>query len=262
MLGIDKTDSVALSQSDSNNNGLNDGNNEDDDAFNPPDVDSNSNGDESEADSIGSNARASNAMNNDDQAQSEQEQDEDLPETDHEPEQEQDPEPQPEPESEPEPERESDSEPEPEPQAEPPLPAAPPKRSLANSSKRKQAAPKKRKQTNALVEIIRLQQRTELLIPKAPFQRYVIALTRLIRFAPLKFIDHFIFRLVREVILEQNPSNDALRITEQALSALHEASEAYVVQFFEDANAATMHRQRVTLHPKDFKLVQYLRRHN
>lgn len=49
------------------------------------------------------------------------------------------------------------------------------------------------------------------------------------------------------------------RITSQALECLQESSEMYVTQLFEDSYLLTMHRARVTLHPKDLRLANYLR---
>lgn len=43
------------------------------------------------------------------------------------------------------------------------------------------------------------------------------------------------------------------------LSALQEASEAYLVGLFEDTNMCTLHAKRVTIMPKDIKLAQRIR---
>jgi len=85
----------------------------------------------------------------------------------------------------------------------------------------------------ALREIRRYQKSTELLIRKLPFQR-----------------------LVRETA--QNMKTE-LRFQVAALSALQEASEAYLIGLFEDTNLCTLHAKRVTIMPKDIKLAQRIR---
>ncbi|KAJ6501106.1 histone-fold-containing protein [Mycena vitilis] len=85
----------------------------------------------------------------------------------------------------------------------------------------------------ALREIRRYQTTTDLLIRKAPFQRLVRELTESFR------VD--------------------MKFQSSALLALQEASEAYLVSFFEDALAAAVHGKRVTIQPKDFALVRRLR---
>ena len=45
-----------------------------------------------------------------------------------------------------------------------------------------------------------------------------------------------------------------LRFQSAAVMALQEASEAYLVQLFEDANLCAIHAKRVTIMPKDMQL--------
>ena len=78
-----------------------------------------------------------------------------------------------------------------------------------------------------------LQQSTELLIRKLPFQR-----------------------LIRE--LAQDFRND-LRFQSSAVLALQEASEAYLVGLFEDTNLCAIHAKRVTIMPKDILLAKKIR---
>jgi len=85
----------------------------------------------------------------------------------------------------------------------------------------------------ALREIRRYQKSTELLIRKLPFQR-----------------------LVREIA--QNMKTE-LRFQAAALSALQEATEAYLIGLFEDTNLCTLHAKRVTIMPKDIQLAQRIR---
>ena len=87
--------------------------------------------------------------------------------------------------------------------------------------------------TVALREIRKFQKRTDLLIRKLPFQR-----------------------LVREIA--QDFKTD-LRFESQAILALQEASEAYLVGLFEDANRVAIHAKRVTILPKDIQLARRLR---
>lgn len=101
---------------------------------------------------------------------------------------------------------------------------------------RKQAQPRRaRTGVNALREIRRLQSTVHLLIPKLPFAR-----------------------LVRE-LLQFHSRNDGIRVTREAFMALQEASEMYLVQFFEDAFRAAIHAKRVTLMPRDLQLILCLR---
>ncbi|KAL8109152.1 hypothetical protein AgCh_025297 [Apium graveolens] len=76
-------------------------------------------------------------------------------------------------------------------------------------------------------EIRKYQKTTELLILKLPFQR-----------------------LVREI---------AQGIKSHAILALQEASEAYVVGLFHDANLCSIHAKRVTIMPKDIQLARRIR---
>ena len=87
--------------------------------------------------------------------------------------------------------------------------------------------------TVALREIRKYQKSTELLIRKLPFQR-----------------------VVRE-IAQQFKSD--LRFQSQAVLALQEASEAYLVGLFEDTNLCAIHAKRVTIMPKDMQLARRIR---
>ena len=79
--------------------------------------------------------------------------------------------------------------------------------------------------TVALREIRKFQKSTELLIRKAPFQK-----------------------LVRELAAEHRSD---LRFQSMAIMAIQEATEAYMVQLFEDTNLCAIHARRVTIMPKD-----------
>ncbi|XP_065222571.1 uncharacterized protein LOC135847092 [Planococcus citri] len=87
--------------------------------------------------------------------------------------------------------------------------------------------------TVALQEIRRYQKSTELLIRKLPFQR-----------------------LVREIASDFKTD---LRFQCAAISALQEASEAYLVSLFEDTNLCAIHAKRVTIMPRDIQLARRIR---
>ena len=84
--------------------------------------------------------------------------------------------------------------------------------------------------TVALREIRKYQKSTELLIQKLPFQR-----------------------LVREVF-SQISSTQTFRVTPQALLALQEASESFLIHMFEQSNLIAIHGKRVTINVKDILL--------
>nr|5Z23_A Chain A, Histone H3.1,Histone H3-like centromeric protein A,Histone H3.1 [Homo sapiens]5Z23_E Chain E, Histone H3.1,Histone H3-like centromeric protein A,Histone H3.1 [Homo sapiens] len=89
--------------------------------------------------------------------------------------------------------------------------------------------------TVALREIRRYQKSTELLIRKLPFQR-----------------------LVREICVKFTRGVD-FNWQAQALLALQEAAEAFLVHLFEDAYLLTLHAKRVTIMPKDIQLARRIR---
>ena len=85
----------------------------------------------------------------------------------------------------------------------------------------------------ALMDIRKYQRSTNLLIRKRPFQL-----------------------LVREI--SQDFKSD-VRFQAKALLALQEASEAYVIQLFEDTLLCSVHAKRVTIFPKDMQLARRIR---
>ena len=91
--------------------------------------------------------------------------------------------------------------------------------------------------TVALKEIRRYQKSTDLLIRKLPFQR-----------------------LVREIANDPLviPSNmvGKIRFQTDAIKALQESCEAYLVGLFEDTNLCAIHAKRVTIMPKDIQLAR------
>jgi len=89
----------------------------------------------------------------------------------------------------------------------------------------------------ALAEIRKYQKSTELLIRKLPFAR-----------------------LVRHMVEQQrNPKDDPLRWNSNALVALQEASEMYLIHLFEDSNLCAIHAKRVTIMDRDLQLARRIR---
>lgn len=99
-----------------------------------------------------------------------------------------------------------------------------------------QGAAKRKQQVPVLREMHRLQTSVECQIPRAPFSR-----------------------LVREIVQRIEMRNAAMRITPEALEALRESSESFLVQVFSDAYLITLNRKQVTLAPKDIQLLMFLR---
>ena len=87
--------------------------------------------------------------------------------------------------------------------------------------------------TVALREIRRYQKSTELLVRKLPFQR-----------------------LVREIAGDYVGEK---KFQSQALMALQEATESFMVSMFEDSNLCALHAKRVTIMPKDMVLARRIR---
>ena len=85
----------------------------------------------------------------------------------------------------------------------------------------------------ALNKIRHYQKKVHLLIQKLPFQH-----------------------LVREITQHFNPD---LRFRSATITALQEASEAYLIHLFEDTNLCTIHTKRVMIMPKDIQLVRRIR---
>ena len=67
-------------------------------------------------------------------------------------------------------------------------------------------------------------------------------------------------RLVRQIVEDDSDlSRMKLRFQGTAMLALQEASEAYLVGVFEDANDCALHAKRVTVMPKDMQLAMRIR---
>ncbi|KAK0251455.1 centromeric DNA-binding histone H3-like protein cse4 [Friedmanniomyces endolithicus] len=91
--------------------------------------------------------------------------------------------------------------------------------------------------TRALQEIRRYQKSTTLLMAKLPFSR-----------------------LVRELTMNlAHVSAGVTRWQSQAIQALQEAAEAFLVHLFEDTNLCAIHAKRVTIMQKDIQLARRIR---
>ena len=82
-------------------------------------------------------------------------------------------------------------------------------------------------------EMVYYQNLTKLLIPRGPF-----------------------CRVVREIMHTHDP---LLRIRTDALEAIQEATESFIVHFLSDSTLCTNHAKRKTLMPTDMKLVGELK---
>jgi histone H3 len=90
-----------------------------------------------------------------------------------------------------------------------------------------------RSKSKQIREIKKYQSTTDLLLPKAPFER-----------------------LVREIAQAKQPD---IKFRPAAIEALQEASEALLIGMMEDGLLCTVHAQRVTLMRKDLELAERIR---
>ncbi|XP_014662531.1 PREDICTED: histone H3-like [Priapulus caudatus] len=111
------------------------------------------------------------------------------------------------------------------------------RKSTGNSSSAKKPH-RYRPGTRALMEIRRFQSTTSLLMRKLPFAR-----------------------VVREIALALSHGGIGWRWEVNAIRALQEAAEAYLVHLFEDTNLCCIHANRVTIMPKDMQLARRIRGH-
>jgi histone H3-like centromeric protein A len=59
--------------------------------------------------------------------------------------------------------------------------------------------------------------------------------------------------------MQFRPNAEEFRFQSQALQALQEASEAFLVHLFEDTNLCAIHAKRVTIMQKDIQLARRIR---
>ncbi|KAL9937556.1 hypothetical protein V8E36_003965 [Tilletia maclaganii] len=109
--------------------------------------------------------------------------------------------------------------------------------------------PRFRPGTVALREIRKYQKSTDLLIQKLPF-------ARIVREVAEDFVTgHYGFGRGRF----GEAGAIGLRWQSSAILALQEATEAYLVHLFEDANLCAIHARRVTLMQRDLQLARRIR---
>ena len=128
--------------------------------------------------------------------------------------------------------------------------------------------------TVALREIRRYQKSTELLIRKEPMARLVKEIvTENKRIETKKYIDEMkddkdLRKAIDKTVggftkwegdLGMGEKNKVDRYTSAAMHATQEATEAYMVGLFEDANVSAIHAKRVTVMPKDIQLARRIR---
>lgn len=116
--------------------------------------------------------------------------------------------------------------------------------------------------TLALKEIRRYQKSTDLLMLKLPFSRLVRSLLLpLSTDAPHWPRRPILMRFqVREIALSMVPTNgESFRWQSQAIQALQESCEAFMVHLFEDTNLCAIHAKRVTIMQKDVQLARRIR---
>ncbi|KAH7105563.1 histone-fold-containing protein [Auriculariales sp. MPI-PUGE-AT-0066] len=95
--------------------------------------------------------------------------------------------------------------------------------------------------TVALREIRKYQKSTDLLLAKLPFSRIVREVAESMQ---TDLVDY---------------SKSGLRWQTSALLALQEATEAFLVHLFEDANLCAIHAKRVTIMQRDLRLARRIR---
>jgi len=117
------------------------------------------------------------------------------------------------------------------------LPTTNPKRKSAPATGGVKKPHRYRPGTVALREIKKFQKSTDLLLRKRPFAR-----------------------LVKEISADfPLPGGQLCRWSEEAILALQNAIEAYLVGVNEDANLCAIHAKRVTIMPKDIHLARHVR---
>ncbi|KAH9999884.1 histone-fold-containing protein [Russula vinacea] len=124
-------------------------------------------------------------------------------------------------------------------------PRAGPSRQRRNSGADREAPAKKRRYrpgTVALREIRKYQKSTDLLLRRLPFARVVR-------------------EIALDMITDAGPEygEAGLRWQSSAILALQEASEAFLVHLFEDANLCAIHAKRVTIMTRDIHLARRIR---
>jgi histone H3-like centromeric protein A len=126
--------------------------------------------------------------------------------------------------------------------------------------------------TVALREIRKYQRSTDLLILKLPFARLVCLISISTssfgcfrdvegRGKSIEWLANIpTQKQVREVCISMAPAGSGIyRWQSQAIMALQEAAEAFLVHLFEDTNLCAIHAKRVTIMQKDIQLARRIR---
>lgn len=139
---------------------------------------------------------------------------------------------------------------------EPAFPAQRVNASTASPGTRKK--PRYKPGTVALREIRRYQKSTDLLLLKLPFSRLVCRVP--VYICQTGWGTSTNAPQVREVAYNVAPASlEGHRWQSQAIQALQEAAEAFLVHLFEDTNLCALHAKRVTIMQKDIQLARRLR---
>lgn len=116
-----------------------------------------------------------------------------------------------------------------------------PTTAMPTKKNKRKSTPKKAKPGSVCIrEIRRYQLSTELLIPRASFRRVVGD--------------------VHAKLFPSISSFSDFRYSKESVDALQAASEDYLVTLFEDSLLCTLHRDKLTLMPKDMQLARRIRR--
>lgn len=65
-------------------------------------------------------------------------------------------------------------------------------------------------------------------------------------------------RLVREIAAKHSDLDNGIRFSQPAVTALQEATEAYMVNLLADTNSFAIHAKRVTVKPEDLRLAIHI----
>ena len=101
--------------------------------------------------------------------------------------------------------------------------------------------PKQKRGVAVLKEIEKLMETVDLLTSKRAFKRIITG-------------------MVRDGYKERNKKgHNAIKFKPNAVTALHEATEAFITRLFEDTNLVAIHAKRTTIEEKDMLLACRLR---
>ena len=132
---------------------------------------------------------------------------------------------------------------------------------VSKSTSKTKGKPRCRAGTVAMREIKKHLKSVNLLIPRRPFWRLVRQVCAEVDTQWKEDLEQGKARSMRSSgLLEENEEGvEERRWTADAMEALQEASEAWLVGLFADANLCAIHAGRVTVMPKDMHLARTLR---